>query len=409
MIGFFPVQTEGTLQVGRFEEFLSSLEEPEFLKEFRKKADTLLQSAKFPDSHLESWRKLNLSNFRLSEYHNPCPPSSLGFATGKFAEVKKFSELDRQDWDCLQPLLETFLSSYESEWITLLAASRFTHAYYIKLLNEVSDDFLPEISVDCEGGDFILPLLVIDVPDRLKGRFSERWKSPSKEGFVFMNGITLLNIRAEADFQYSALENLGDSTFRFRTVRAFQEHDSKFHASLAIWGGYKGKAFFDSEVVGKGAWTRYAGLSPLCKREFQDTEIRILHKESHAQSSILFRVVARDKAHNVFTGNLHIPSNCKDVSAVQINNNLLLDSTARAESIPKLEVFADSVKCEHGATVGEIDDEQLFYLASRGISKDEARRMIVEGFLAEVIREFPSESIREELTGMIETRMLGEA
>ncbi|WP_010570789.1 Fe-S cluster assembly protein SufD [Leptospira broomii] len=409
MIGFSREQIERMHLKESFSEYLSALQEPQLLKEFRLKANSFLEKAPFPNPHLESWRKLNLSTFKPDDFTDPCPQSCMEFTLNDSAVATQLSELDPENLKIVLQSLESFLSFYKNEWVSLFAASRFTHAYYIKLKNLPLDGRIPEVSIACRSGNFIVPLLIIDVPPGVKSGFLERWESESNQNFLFMNGISLLTTGAGADFQYSSIENLGDSTFRFRTTHAYQGRDTKFHASIATWGGYRGKAFYDSEVAGKGAWTRYVGLAPLRNREFHDTEIRILHEESHGHSSILYRTAIKGKAHNVFTGNLRIPANCKDVGAVQINNNLLLDRSARAESIPKLEVFADSVKCEHGATVGEIDDEQLFYLASRGISKEEARKMIVEGFLAEVIREFPSESIREELTEVINSRMLGDS
>ncbi|TGL60511.1 SufD family Fe-S cluster assembly protein [Leptospira sarikeiensis] len=384
-------------------DYIKEKKEPSLLTEFRSNAEKLLSSAQFPDSSLESWRKISLSNFKISEYTKVCPDSSVTFSGS--AEVSKLQDLSPEKLSQVLKKAEPALSFYSKEWFPLFVFSRFTHAFYIKL--KEGESSLPEIKIESKEGNIILPFLIVEAPSEAKSNFLERWESPSQKDLLLMSGVTILLTPANGDFQYSTIENLGDSTFHFRATYGVQEKDSKFHASIASWGGYKGKNFYDTNVAGKGCWTRYVGLSPLKAREFQDTEIRILHSESHAQSSILYRTVVREKAHHVFTGNLHIPSHCKDVGAIQINNNLLLDRTARAESIPKLEVFADSVKCEHGATVGEIDEEQLFYLASRGIGADEARKMIVEGFLNEIVREFPSESVREELSSMIESRMLG--
>lgn len=385
-------------------EYIKEKKEPSILAEFRTSAEKLLNAATFPDPSLESWRKISLSNFKISEYTKVCPDSSVSVSGD--AQVTKLQDLSSEKLSEVLKKLEPAVSFYSKEWFPLFVFSKFTHAYYVQLGSDPSS--FPEIKIECKNGNVILPLLIVEAASGTKSNFIERWESPSGKDLVLMNGVTVLFTPANGDFRYSSLENLGDSTFHFRATYGIQEKDSKFHASLASWGGYKGKSFYDTNVAGKGCWTRYVGLSPLKAREFQDTEVRILHSESHAQSSILYRTVVREKAHHVFTGNLHIPSRCKDVGAVQINNNLLLDRTARAESIPKLEVFADSVKCEHGATVGEIDEEQLFYLASRGISEEEARKMIVEGFLNEVVREFPSETVREELSSMIESRMLGE-
>lgn len=388
-----------------FADFIKEKKEPTLLKEFREKAEALLSAAPFPSTALESWRKIGLSNFKISEYTNSAPESALDLSALGDAKAVRLQDLPPEKLSEVLARTAIPLELYSKEWFPLYVFSRFTHAYYIKL-NSLGET-VPEIRIKLEEGNLILPLLILEAPANAKSAFIERWESVSKKDLLLMNGVTLLSTPVGGDFQYSTAENLGDSTFRFRAAHSVQDRDSKFHTSIATWGGYKGKAFYDSLISGKGAWTRYAGFAPLRAREFQDTEIRILHKESHGQSSILFRSVVKDKAHHVFTGNLHIPSQCKDVGAIQINNNLLLDKTARAESIPKLEVFADSVKCEHGATVGEIDSEQLFYLATRGIDEAEARRMIVEGFLNEIVREFPSESIREELNAMIESRIAG--
>ncbi len=389
-----------------FADFIKEKQEPSLLKEFRTKAEKLLSEAPFPSSALESWRKISLSNFKITEYTNTSPDSSIDISSIQGAEAYRLQDLSPEKLSEVLKLTETTLDLYAKEWFPLHVFSRFTHGYYIKL--KPFETSVPEIKIIFKEGNIILPFLIVEAAPHSKSAFLERWESDSRKDLILMNGLTILVTPPGGDFQYSTIENLGDSTFRFRATHSIQDKDSRFHASIANWGGYKGKSFYDSLVAGKGAWTRYAGLAPLKGREFQDTEIRILHAESHGQSSILFRTVEREKAHHVFTGNLHIPANVKDVGAIQINNNLLLDRTARAESIPKLEVFADSVKCEHGATVGEINEEQLFYLATRGISEEEARKMIVEGFLNEVVREFPSESIREELGIMIESRMLGQ-
>jgi hypothetical protein len=128
-----------------------------------------------------------------------------------------------------------------------------------------------------------------------------------------------------------------------------------------------------------------------------DIEVSLNHLDSYTSSSIKLKTVMKDKSHHIFTGNLNIPRTSLHVTASQLNNNLVLDKTSRAESMPKLEVFADDVKCSHGATMSEINEDQLFYLMSRGLTLSDSRHLIVEGFITEILDKLKSNTISQDL------------
>jgi Fe-S cluster assembly protein SufD len=112
---------------------------------------------------------------------------------------------------------------------------------------------------------------------------------------------------------------------------------------------------------------------------------------------MLYKGAVKDRGYSVYQGIIRALKNCIGVDAYQTNNNLVLDPTSRADSIPGLIIDADELACSHGATFGNLDEEQLYYLRSRGISLDEARRMLVLGFFEEVIERIPFEPMRDHL------------
>ncbi|MGC8834380.1 MAG: SufD family Fe-S cluster assembly protein, partial [Armatimonadota bacterium] len=129
------------------------------------------------------------------------------------------------------------------------------------------------------------------------------------------------------------------------------------------------------------------------------------HVAPHTTSNLLYRAALRDEARSVYAGLIHVRPEAVRADAYQANRNLLLSKEARADSLPKLEIETDDVRCTHGATVGPVDEEQAFYLMSRGLSKAEAERMIVEGFFEDVITSVGEEMVQNSVRGRLLTAM----
>lgn len=377
------------------------------ITEFRKKVFSRFKELSRPGSENESWRKVPLSNFHPEEFSEVPGSEALTINAPKGVKIFRVEELPENESKRFIRILESIFEKRNEEWFVLFSLSCFTHGLYVEVENDRTLTEEIQIRYRQEKGNRILPLTIVKIGDRSKAFVSERYESSEEETLKFFQGLTVLDSGDGTRLFYAGIESFGSSVFHFQNIFSDQKRDSDVKIAKVTPGGYKGKNLLNVELSGQGARARVLGLAPMAAREFQDSEVRIVHKESHTESSILYRGALRNKAHHIFTGNLQIPDSCKDVNAIQINNNLLLNRTARAESIPKLEVYAENVKCEHGATVGEIDEEQLFYLASRGIDEDEARRMIVDGFLGEVIGEIESEPIREELFRLIAEKVEG--
>ncbi|MBK7055708.1 MAG: Fe-S cluster assembly protein SufD [Leptospiraceae bacterium] len=213
----------------------------------------------------------------------------------------------------------------------------------------------------------------------------EKMNSLPAEDFNLINPLSYIEMENGAKSTFVTIEDFKDSTFHFRNLITNQGLDSELKLYHFNLGGYKGKTLVVNDLNGENANIKAIGATTLSKREFQDIEFTISHFASRTDSNLKFKTVVKDKSHHIFTGNLFIPKASFHVTASQVNNNLTMSRTARAESMPKLEVFADDVKCSHGATVGEVNAEQLFYLMSRGLTENESRFLIIEGFLKEIL------------------------
>ena len=129
------------------------------------------------------------------------------------------------------------------------------------------------------------------------------------------------------------------------------------------------------------------------------------HAAAHARSDLLFKGALTGSARSVFRGLIRVAEGAQLTDAYQTNRNLLLSEDARAVTLPNLEIEADDVRCSHGATVGQVDEAQLFYLMSRGLARAEAERLLVLGFFDEVLERIPLEGVRERVRSAIERKI----
>lgn len=370
----------------KFESFLSSLEEPDWMIELRKSAFTLLKETSIPDSKQESWRKVNLSNFSLenllSTNRKIC---SFSINTDQIS-ANEFASVDSFDKVYIESSFKRILDKNKTNFFVLLDLSFFEIGIFAKVPGNTNVSEPIQLNINYPQGESSFnPLLIWKLEKFSNASIYEKLNSTSSEDFNFINPVSYLEMEDNAKSTFVTIEDFQNSTFHIRNLFTNQGKDSElnlFHFNL---GGYKGKTLVVNDLNGENANIKAIGATTLSKREFQDIEFTISHFASRTDSNLKFKTVVKDKSHHIFTGNLFIPKASFHVTASQVNNNLTMSRTARAESMPKLEVFADDVKCSHGATVGEVNEEQLFYLMSRGLTENESRFLIIEGFLKEIL------------------------
>lgn len=224
------------------------------------------------------------------------------------------------------------------------------------------------------------------------------------KGISQANSAVELFAHQDSRVTYLALQRQTSAMNSYLTHRAWVDRGAQMLTIPLVFGGAVSKQNFGVDLAGKGADSRIVGLTFGSGRQHLDTHTLHLHSASNTSSYIDFKVVLKDRALSAYTGLIRIENDAKTCEAYQENRNLLLDAGARAETIPELEILNEDVSCSHGATIGPIDPEQVFYLRSRGVDTEEATRMIVSGFIAKTLARVP-EDLRIRLTEFVAQRL----
>jgi Fe-S cluster assembly protein SufD len=173
-----------------------------------------------------------------------------------------------------------------------------------------------------------------------------------------------------------------------------QGRDSSYHMMVVNGCAGLGRAEFKVLMQEAGAECDLAGLTLLAGKQHSDITICVDHIAPHCRSSQFFKTILNDGSRGVYQGKIHVHKDAQKTDGYQLSNNLLLSNLAEMDVKPELEIYADDVKCSHGSTTGQLDETPLFYLMSRGISKDDARRLLLEAFMGEVLDKISHEDIR---------------
>ena len=221
-----------------------------------------------------------------------------------------------------------------------------------------------------------------------------------------VNGITELFADDYAQIRYVNLQNLHDSFKSYITQRAKIGRQSSIYSIFGGLGCSLSKVNAGTILAGKQAESRIYGVVFADNKQHFDYHTLHHHQTEDSYSDIDFKVVLKDKATSAYTGLIKIDEATKNCQAYQINRNLILNKGPKAESIPELEILTDEVQCSHGATMGPIDPEMLFYLKSRGLNEEDAVRTIIEGFIEPTAAQLPDE-LAETMRRMVITKLEG--
>jgi len=203
-------------------------------------------------------------------------------------------------------------------------------------------------------------------------------------------GVTELKLAPGANLRHVILQNWPDGVAGHLTSRAQIDSDASLFTVIASFGGAMTKLDTGAVLVGRGARSELVGVVLGEGEQHFDHHTLHEHRAPETFSNLDFKVAVTGRSRSVYTGLIRIDERAPDSEAFQENRNLMLSSTARVDTIPELEILTDEVSCSHGATAAPVDDEQMFYLRSRGIGETEALRLIVGGFLKGTLRRIPA-------------------
>ncbi len=256
-----------------------------------------------------------------------------------------------------------------------------------------------------EGGSAVFPRTLV-VAERYAGvTFIDRYYSEDHEAASLSVGAVEVYAGEGSQVRYVNVQEWGRNVWNFLVEKHQVGRDAQENNLNIALGGRFSKGNVEAALVGPNANCEMLGLNFGNETQFFDFHTLQDHAAPHCFSDLLYKGVLREKSRSVFSGLIHVRPGSAKTDAYQTNRNLLLSDTARADSIPNLEIENNDVKCSHGASVGPIDQDQLFYLMARGLSKRDAERLIVDGFFEPLISRIPLEGVRERLQAAIDEKM----
>lgn len=227
--------------------------------------------------------------------------------------------------------------------------------------------------------------------------------SAEREGgrVYFTNAVTEIWLEENAQVSHTRVERESDAAFHIGKSAIAQARDSHYTCNAITMGAKLSRHNLEIFQTGEQTETTLNGLTMIAGQQLADTHSAIALNHPYGTSRQLHKCIVADRAHAVFNGKVFVPKVAQLTNAGQLNRNLLLSPKARVDTKPQLEIIADNVKCSHGATVSQLDDEEVFYLRSRGLDEADARNLLINAFAAEVINQLPVASLRQTLSTVV--------
>ena len=417
---------------------------PDWLRQLRLQYFELFEQLPMPGRKDETWRRTDISGLEYEKYV-PFRPGDTGTydesnlpaavashfpqenqisalflnVDGQIVLSKKLNELRKKGviWTDLKSAAREFpelVQKYLLKSIDAADESKFT-ALNAAFWNSGMFLYVPknvELDLPLHVINWLRSAEMVHTPHTLivldQGAtatyFEEILSDADQEGQSWVNGVVEIFVEPAARLQYISSQNLSNSVYNFAHRRAVINRDGVMNWMVGTFGSQLTKSTISSILKGEGAETQMLGIAIGEKERFIDQDTHQIHDAPHTRSDLLFKSAILEGGRTVYRGVIRIAQHAQRSDAYQANRNLMLGDNAKAESIPALEIIANDVRCTHGATVGKIDPEQLFYLQSRGLSRAEAKKLLVNGFFVPVLQNIPHEYIHGRLTAIIEQR-----
>ncbi len=260
------------------------------------------------------------------------------------------------------------------------------------------------LSTAREGDTVAHPRNLIVAGPNSRAQIIESYASLGEAGY-FSNAVTEVVMGENAGLEYYRVQQESHKAFHIATLQVHQSRNSRFTAHAASFGAQLARTDINVLLAAEGAECTLNGLYMIGGRQHVDFHTTVDHAKPHGTSREYFKGILDGHARGVFNGRVHVHPDAQKTDSAQSNNNLLLSRNAEVDSKPELEIYADDVKCSHGATVGQLDEDMLFYLRARGIDAAAARGLLTYGFAQDVIDRMSLAPVRGRLEDVLVSRV----
>jgi Fe-S cluster assembly protein SufD len=410
------------------EKLSASLGEPAWMLEFRLQAFAVYEATPMPTTKDEAWRRTNLRQMKFNEFGpsingdaavDTVIPSFLGEQLtedkvgGNLLQVDgvtqryELSEALRAQGvifcdmhtavadhpDLVQKYFMTKGVTVDEGKFAALHGAFWRGGTFLYVPRNVQADApLHTVLWSVNGRTFTHTLVVLETG--AEAIFMDEYASADGDAQGLHNGVVELLVGDNASLIYAGLQDFGANMWQFNHERGRVGRDGKLDWVTSIMGTRLTKAFQTLELDQPGGWGRMSGIFFTNGRQHLDMDTEQNHNAADTVSDLLYKGALREQSRVVWQGMIKALPGSQRIDGFQANRNLMLDPTARADSIPGLEIEADDVRCTHASAIGKLDEEEIFYLMSRGIPRETAVEMSVQGFFDPLMRRIPFEGIR---------------
>lgn len=395
------------------EAFLEQFRVSDGLKGVSKLAEDALAELTFPSTREEYWKytrltKIQNGSFVLDESVSKIQANTqfenaleINCVNGFFEEVSRLPKgiLLKNIEEVRDPLVE-----YKYEFFSALNTAYFTSAIKIKI--EPNTHIEKPIVVNfISTGESIQsqPRLEIAIGESASANVILNFENQSSAG-SFSNIVSEMRVAKNASLTVHQLQQGGDENYLINATDVVQKKDSRFAIHTISLEGKILRNNLNIAVEGQHCETRLNGVYLLSGEQHMDNHTYVDHIKPNCFSSENYKGIIDDKATAVFNGKVMVQPDAQKINAFQSNQNILLSDNATINSKPELEIYADDVQCSHGSTTGQLDDEALFYLRSRGVSEKSAKKMLIKAFVFDVLEEIKLDSFRTHVEELVEEK-----
>ncbi len=423
--------------------YVETQQEPEWMIALRRRALQRFSDMEWPTTADEEWRRSDISNYDFDSYSYTAAPEAVSEAAPSEGVAGTIDFVDGQCvWRGVQASIEAQGVVFESLKSFLRAESTnhdgsvgkissrlnglltqavdrsdnrvnvwhyasITHGVlvYIPRGVRIAEPFVIDM-LEQGDGDYSAPHVCIILEEDAECSVVRRVHGKA-DGEVLINAGLTLSVGDNAATRIATVNTLNIDSSVFSHGYGWIGRDAHVHHGSHLFGGMFTKARFDGILEGDGSDVLLDGL--YFGHEDQHVDLRTVqvHRGKNANSRTFYKGAVRDEAHSIYQGMIEVAHEAGGTDAYLTNNNLILNDGARADSIPGLQISTDDVRCSHGSTTGRLDDNQLFYLESRGYPRKEAETLLIQGFFEEVIARAPTQ-IQEEIRKLVAARSLKE-
>jgi Fe-S cluster assembly protein SufD len=306
------------------------------------------------------------------------------------------------------PEVEAHLGQYAHHDVTPFVAlngALFTDGLFLHLTANVTIDLpIQLLNVSTGAATVTTPRNLILIDRGAKASLMESFAALGASNY-FTNGVTEIVLGPNARFEHVRVQREAEAAWHVGLTEVSQQRDSHYRSFALALGAKLSRHDLRARLGAENVETLLYGLYLGRNEQLHDNHTAIFHDQPNCNSWEVYKGVMADRSHAVFNGKVFVQPIAQKTDAKQTNRNLLLSDTAKVDTKPQLEIFADDVKCTHGATVGKVDEQQRYYLKTRGIAGRVAEGLLIWAFTAEVLAEVTDPGIRDTLEKLVRAEL----